>query len=533
MSNEFIVPRNREQAYGFRVAAAVDVIERSYQEAALKKKATLCTTTAEQLDCAISVLMELFPQLPSVDAYASSEKLIPMLNQLYRQLNQNEDSVMRQHMQALVRARLYSGAVKNRVLDLTSDPALVSISTVDPLPLSLVFGERNAIVKTLGANQLVIVGQEPMLPADIMDSGGRPFKAMEGMNVNRKGIMRKLNSLMRKVAPALKRAPWGRKFNVGNVSAGFLIPAAALPTARVVSKNLSSFVGEASLTAYAKAYKMNAIGEIVPLADADSEIGNTNDDGRASAAAYTRRQSNGGAAIASWLNLVVEVPPGTGEIFGYIRTYSDEAPLWNVAAFAQSNQNAFTDVSLTGRTGSSTTAELPITGGGTIQYSEYTVTSNEYGASFVVRGVPSGLLNLSFNMGIIGAAGTQHALLVSASAPVSLGDKAVLSDAERLDYIADSDFERAMGDYFIIRSELEAEGVTEQWWLKAYHKYIVGASAAYTTTSELTNAQVLALKGRLLAPCSWAYFADLDGFLNKLYDDLGSLMALAQSTDYE
>lgn len=500
----------------------------AYQEAALKKMSSLCSGTAEQLDCAVGVLRELFPTLPPVDAYSSAEKLIPMINQLFRQLLQNEDSVMRQHMQAMVRARLYSSSVKNRLNDLSSDPALVSISTQDPLPLSLVFGERNALVKALTPN-LFITGQDPVLPADIMDSGGRPFKALEGSVINRNQMLRKIEDLQYKIAPLIVRAPWAKVVDRGNI---IPVTSPSGPNYRLgqTEMDTSTFVAKGEFTRWCQSQIITPAGWAA-LPAATSDFGK-DVEGRA---AYHRVIGDAATIVdLESVGVTCHVSEDGSEISGMYKTYSSTTQFLPFSLLTATEGNPNDVQAALPRNGSTVSGEIVVSGGAIFTYAEY--PSGENGVATLVwrlTNIPSGLVAVAFQAPGLPVLGELRGALVTSTCPGIYGNTATLSDSERLQYIADIGMDDAIQDYWTIREELDSEGVSEEWWLQSYHKYIFGADPAYTAQTGLLTEQITRVKARMLCIHSWAAFKDLTGFLNKLYDDLGSLLALAQSTDFE
>ena len=146
-------PRNSEQAYGMRVSAALSYVEDAYREAALYSDRTLSNTTSERLAAALATLGELFPGISVPDAYMMTQDLIPHLNNLLRTIANSEDSSVRLHFQALLRARLYAGSPKQRVTDLVSDPELQAVATQDVLPLSIALSRAKGKSDTRHTNR--------------------------------------------------------------------------------------------------------------------------------------------------------------------------------------------------------------------------------------------------------------------------------------------------------------------------------------------------------------------------------------------
>jgi len=172
----------------------------------------------------------------------------------------------------------------------------------------------------------------------------------------------------------------------------------------------------------------------------------------------------------------------------------------------------------------------------TTQVDEWRIDNTTSGFTVTMNGVASGQYLFSGQLNLASPAlpaGVTYAISTHARAPSYDVDLAVLSDTERLELLKDSNIDELMRKYFVYRAELGFNGVGEEWWLQALHSYIIGADRNFTNFQPLTALQQARIKSRMLAVDTWEQFADLTGFLNKLFDDLGSLVALAQSTDFE
>jgi hypothetical protein len=157
-----------------------------------------------------------------------------------------------------------------------------------------------------------------------------------------------------------------------------------------------------------------------------------------------------------------------------------------------------------------------------------------FGWAWSIRGLPRGSHRIVHIYAVLApGAGIDRATVLSVGVPVTTADLVSLTDAQRLEQIKDVDMHGTMSNFLQIRSELVSEGVTEDWYLQSYARYVVGADPAYTNSIPLTPQRVTAIKAVMLNPELWPYMADLTGFLTKVFDDVASLTALAQSTDFE
>jgi hypothetical protein len=223
------------------------------------------------------------------------------------------------------------------------------------------------------------------------------------------------------------------------------------------------------------------------------------------------------------------------EVSGIVRTYTDVA--------AEVFRSITADVSLAGvaqttvtiaRNGSNSGISQ-MNGNVRFSYAEFDTGDSEIKA-FVWRlsGMPSGnhVINFEFLTGLTPAASDVYALVCNYSAPFSSSDRKKSTTADRLNAIRDLPMVALMSDFIQIRNEL-AVNVREEHWLKSYHRHIFGFNANFVTSLPLTESQITSIKSRMLTPSSWESFVDLDGFIEKVYDDVGSLWALAQSTGSE
>jgi len=520
MEVETRVPRNREQAYGYSVATAINQVERSYQVASLKRNATLPGNEAQLLDTACTLLKELFPNLPSVDAYASSDKLIPMLNYLYRAIAQNEDSVMRQHFQAFVKARLYSKRVTTRVRDLVSDQALISISNVDSLPLSLVLGENRFFLGQSGGGGVKLLGYgiESGLPSDLMESGGRPFIEQEKVSVDRHGIMKKIAALLDAFGPLVTLSPWSRIVDRGalrpmfDATIGEEFPSDMLSTPTGIQQWIAALSpANVALVNGNRFVSYSSAAEEDWLVVASRVRGNT-------------------VAVVPTVGVAIYTEEAGNEAHGTLMVLDSVSPLGAlvVTVTIDGNVAVVVPMVLTG-TASATTA---VGGGVTFTWAEYTTqVAGQTGVTWTLRNLTRGQALVTIaRPAVVPAPGVMNGLILSCNTPQNNTILTTLSDSELLEQIKSRRIEHLMGEYFLVRSQLSDTSVPEGWWLQAYAEYIVGSNSTFSAGIILTLEQITAVKTRMMCPETWPYFRDLKGFLNKLFDDLGGLMALAQSS---
>jgi hypothetical protein len=179
----------------------------------------------------------------------------------------------------------------------------------------------------------------------------------------------------------------------------------------------------------------------------------------------------------------------------------------------------------------STSATLAFTNNVFVDYAEYETGHAQVKAVVItIRGLAVGQRSIDFAFVTdVPAAAQLRALGVFSAPPTDTRDRRSMSDAEMLEAVKDLPMTSYMREFLRVRTEL-AKSVREAEWLKSYHRYIFGQTQAYVDITPLTNAQVASVKARMLLPATWSGFSDLQGFLEKIYDDLGSLKALSQST---
>jgi hypothetical protein len=519
------IPVNREQAYGVRVNLALNTLQEAFGEAALKREATLCQSMQDKLDCAYMALKELFPEIPKMDPYGSSMDLVRDISNVVSVIFTAEDSVMRSHWHALIRARLSSGKVANRIRDLASDPALTSISTRDPFPLSLVLGEDQAYrAIQVGANQTLILGQKPELPPDILDAA-RNSSLMQEYMFNRDEVMKDLQHMYRVFGAAYKRAPWSADTHKGAI---FAWAFNGTKTAVAVEAfAYEALINQAGRNSVYSALKGVVGGGLVALADADGYNYTSQSQDKVSVCSVSELRGDGivsSDTIVHEFQLYDEAAEPTGVV------YARNTGAADTVDFSVSYGGVNNIVALVA-TGAS--ASYVLAGIGTLDVAVFnTGIANEVGLAWRIRGlVNTGRAAVTFSWTTVPAAGVRKSIIATSSSPIFAGDVEDLNDAQVLRMLIDNGASNLMTRFLRLREELNKEGAEEEWYLQAYHSYIIGATPAYTDGNELTPAEVTSIKSRMLNPVSWSDFSNLRGFIRKIFDDIGSLMALAQSQD--
>jgi hypothetical protein len=515
-----VIPKNREQAYGVVVQDSLDVLIEAYRATALYHDAVLPSGMAEKLDQAQSVLKELFPDTSGLDAYATADKLANSINFLFREIQEFEDSPTRRHFHAFVRARLYAGTPRTRATDLIADAELKSISNGDIDPLSLLLGESRSQIITFANGALPVEGIASDLPLSVK-MRSRPHRGLDEATAARYRLVAKVNEMADMLLPLVTRHPWGSKPDAGAIT---------------VFPGNYAFGAEAFADASYEGLNSDAdfvdwVASLDLQAQLDYVRGALRDRNNVGTCAFIGIRGDGNEDIEPGTQIQIEyqVRRAGQQCMGFVRTHAT-TPVERFRALKVS-VNGGANVTLN-RTGA--TVETLAAGAGLfIDRAEYTSGQGLVGSEvFIIRGAPVGKLTVSFSydQAYVSAADSRDVLYVGAVPSMETADQTILSDEHVLEQVKDQDFTSLMIDFFSLRHELSGKFVNETQWLKSYHRYIIGPTAGFVDIVPLTFAQVAQIKARMLNIATWADFVNLPGFLEKLYDDLGSLRALAQST---
>jgi hypothetical protein len=529
MSNSALldIPRNSEQAYGFRVSYALDVLEEAYREAALYKDRSLSQSTAERLEVALVTLKELFPGIDVPDAYSMTDKLIPALNFVIRTIMLAEDSDVRLQFQSLLKARLYASVPRKRVTDLVTDKALQSIAIVDSYPLAVLISKSKPKDKqttiVVGGTH-TIFGVQSVLPTDLMEMA-RPFSQLSKSVVTRHRMQERLRVLHSAFASLHHMTSWAAVPNIGALFGG---GQSANFTAAYNSKpSLESINDNEDLAQFLSSALTVVDGEYISLT-ADAVDGSSVMNGIIAA-------GDGVEVLDISFGTYITVDNDGDEVSGVVRWYTDVAAEVYRTIECNVTIDGVAQSTITVTRNGSSSASSTLTGNADFHYAEYETGHAEVKA-FVWRlsGLPAGRHAIQFEpiTGLTPDASDLYALIGNTVAPFSSSDRSRISNADRLNAIKDLPMVKLMADFLQVRAEMAKE-VTEEEWLKPYHVHIIGSNSTYTGTIPLSAVQVTAIKSRMLTPCTWGNFSNLGGFIEKVYDDVGSLWALAQSTDYE
>jgi hypothetical protein len=325
---------------------------------------------------------------------------------------------------------------------------------------------------------------------------------------------------MDKLLPLIKRAPWGRFPNIGdvwgrsrvngvNAGVGANVPPEAIA-------RLDSFADWVTDPEELQADVTNVQSTTV---DKESEITSISVKARGVYAA-------GVQSLARF-----RVREDQAEVVIAVKTYDSVVPYQPMQLRGSVGGAAVADIGLPIARDGTLTGSVPF-GGGFISFAEYETGDAAVKALVIrVRRLPKGVYQLGAHLPAALAAGQVQALNLRVKSPQANVDRQVLDDSERLEMINDGDMIGLMSDFFAARNELSKRGVDEYWWLQSYARYIVPNPQAFTDTNALTEEEVTIVKARMLQPSTWESFPDLTGFLEKLYNDAGCLRALAQTTN--
>jgi hypothetical protein len=511
-----IVASNPESAYGLSIETCMKWLRDAYEEASLFKQRMLCNSTASRLHCAYSYLNILFPKLRTGDAYAVSEDVVTDIAALFISLAKYTDSDMRRYMQGMCKVRLYASTVKDRLDDLRSDNSLIAISSSDPFPFSLLVDAD----KFITINGQTFFGNELRKPEDIIDIS-RPFQELREVLTNIDNVTDRLQKLYAVFAVLHELPPWAISQSKGNYCAYVDDPAGYTVIDRLatVYERIMSMSDFNSFAGFLSAIQANAdINPYVLFDDSHSSL----------ATGWFFKGDNALNVNVPSLILGLDSPSLSYEICGTIRTrFSATA-----SAYTSLSVNIDAVGALAIARNGSNTGTLAF-GPVSMDYAEYeTNDNNTKELSFRIRGLSAGahVMTVAFATHVP-AAGADVALQVVVAPPLNVSDKKKLSIADRDELIKSSNLEQLMVEFLSIRTEL-AQGVSEKQWMKSYHPYIIGANAAYTATTNLTDVQLTSIKSRMVTPTSWDTFEDLEGFIEKVVEDIGALNALARSNDF-
>jgi hypothetical protein len=410
--------------------------------------------------------------------------------------------------------------VSQRASDLTTDQDLLAISRADMLPLSILLNDSKlSRVISSGNTSTRIQGVDSVLSDDIMKST-RAITGLAKAVIARNQFAQDCLDMIKQIGPIVYRSPW-----YGTGDQGCFRPLRLNPAGW--AQDAVSYITVKTIKSAADFYA-RSVAETPGVAGHFSmAYGHSAD--RSSFASTSISAGNALDAGLIWTGAKVTIHDTSSEVYGSVYTYHSVAA--SKYGDIQFRFNGVTTAVIP-RNGSNV-GTIALAGGASVSYSEYETGLINVGALvFKVSGMAVGDYDLSFLWNGNTAAGVNVGLNVTFSPPIVFGNRQALDDNRRLELLKDIDMLTWMIKFIRMRNEV-ASSVTENQWMKSYHRYIFGATPAYSTPDPLNETQLLSIKGRMLAVNSWSDFSDLDGFIKKVHSDVWSIYALVQSTNFE
>ena len=518
-SNFHEIPPNTVAAYGIQTALSQDVVLKAYQLLSFNPDAGLDAATAQSLNGALTYLSKVFPEATLPNAYGSGKRLLNELNMFFREMVSTEDSPVREELQAYAKGRLYSSSLKGRASDLIADKSFRSIANEDPTTFAQYVKDPKIVING-------IAGIESEVTGAMMLGSARPLKDLERSVISRNKFTEKIVDMAKDIAPFVVQSPWSHSADrgcwVNDVGITIGTPSAALGFQHLQVLGYAAFGSQAD---YERIIADTATARI-----ADSHMNEIYADGMEgeSGCGYVVRGAAAQPLAPLVLHQATTIQRAGDDIFGSLFISSSVTANQYVAFNFEVTAGGVTVNTQITPTGSS--ANTIAIGNANLHYHEVLTAGNTAAQmTFSIVGAPVGALAIRVYRTLALAASEVNSAFITVTPPIAIADDAVMSDIARVNGVRDMGFVHWMSNFLDIQAELQSVG--EDQFLKPYHVYLFGPDANYTTTNALDALQVSSIKSLLLQPNAWSNIHNLAGLLEKLYSDLWSLLALAQSTD--
>lgn len=464
-------PTHSEEALGITVRNARDILLEAFGQALLFK-GTLPAGSAQSVDAAVASLRNLYDNLPSVNAYGNTDSLLRDIAYIFASIDCGGDSPNIRAFKQRVYARLYSTTIHKDISRLSTDPALLSISSADITALAAVTPDSSA------------------QPADLTDELRQYSVASTCLKEDAlayRAVISQLEGIQAKFGTLIGSEGWPSLRDKGGLN--------YLGVAFSAGANTSNVVSDASGSTAQPAASIVAGHANVRKVVSDSRY----TDIRVSALPT-------GATSQFTLGLSAKTAIGRTRFGINMNVYSGDVTQFNVTCTAvgmTTVSRAAVDVATTYMTDDNI---------------------NNVGTAILFH-LPAALWNVVIQPSN-GTAATEFALRLTSSGVNDNGKSRPISDEGLLEALRDFSYADVMADFVRLRTYLL--DVTEDWHLQTYVPLLLGADSTFVkngtalTAPELTYIQTL-----LTDPTTWSSAPSVRRLVEKIYSDVAGLITLA------